>query len=188
MHHKTIIKILFKVFLNRVSCQLEHTKFPKVFHVNYQFPRAWRKVLSSLRIPGREVPSYLDDSSSESGVFQVPLLTLPLQHTLTCPVLHLSHLSCFCLIIIFDYFKLFSTAHMNELPTEYFKPGVMYTPTVLSAEVWSVLLHFSLKLYSVPVCMHACLLNRVYVGTPRVVWLNPRGFTSVIYGKINRIS
>lgn len=154
-----VIKVLLKVVLNRVLCQLDHTKFPKVFNVNYQFPRAWRKVLSPLRIPGREVPSYLDDSSSESGVFQVHSLTLSLQHTLTCPVLHLAHWhfeSCFCLVMIFDYLKLFSTANLNELPIEYFKPGVKNTAAVLSAEVWSVLLHFSLKLYSVPVCMRAC--------------------------------
>lgn len=53
------------------------------------YSRVQGKVLSPLRIPpSREVPSYLDDSRSESAILQVHSHTFPLQHTLTCPVLH----------------------------------------------------------------------------------------------------
>lgn len=72
----------------------------------------------------------------------------------------------------------------------------MNSPAVPSAEVWLVLLHLTPFILctqcftEVILCagMHVCLLNRVYIGTPRVVWLNPRGFTSVIYGKKQGLS
>lgn len=167
---------------------------------------ARESLISSQDPPSGEVPSYLDDSRSESAVLQVHLYTLPLQHTLTCPILH-----SFCLLSLFTAhffflshfvdltilrcFPLHSSTTLeyvtNERPTKYFKPRAMNSPAVPFAEVWLVLLHLtpfilctqSFTEVILRAGMRVCLLNRVYVGTPRVVLLNPRGFTSVIYGK-----
>lgn len=148
----------------------------KYFTSTTNFPEREGKSYLRSGSPGGEVPNYLDDSSSESGVLQVHSHTLPLQHTLTCAVLQTFSLTIilspvFCLILIW----LFLVFLLKQLFLVVFHPK--YQPNISNLEWWilpvfpllksdqccSILLHLyyvhraSLKLCSVPVCKHACL-------------------------------